>query len=230
MTFVKRSGAIALTVWVFVTAQADQVYKCTSATGAISFQQTPCPQDSKQTNVEIRNDTATPAPMSCSTVATPAANPRAGSGTRTGGTEPARPSAFGPPAAPVVPCSDDVTSNYKLPKFPLQNTPPPLPRQQSASAPNANDISYECDAANGEVFYRHDRCPEEVHLRTTSTYDERTGRTIWQDDSAAVSSNQISREEACRKISTAGSIGRDGHKRDQQVATYDKNLGRDPCR
>jgi len=34
----------------------------------------------------------------------------------------------------------------------------------------------------------------------------------------------------CRRLARAGSIGRAGHERDEIVSTYDRNLGRDPCR
>jgi hypothetical protein len=46
----------------------------------------------------------------------------------------------------------------------------------------------------------------------------------------AVTSEAMPRSEACRRIAAAGSIGRAGHERDQSVSTYDRNLGRDPCR
>jgi hypothetical protein len=45
-----------------------------------------------------------------------------------------------------------------------------------------------------------------------------------------VSSSRIPRDEACREIHTAGSIGRAGHQHDENVSTYEHNLGRDPCR
>jgi hypothetical protein len=45
-----------------------------------------------------------------------------------------------------------------------------------------------------------------------------------------VRSQALPRGEVCRRIAAAGSIGRAGHARDESVSTYDRNLGRDPCR
>jgi len=40
----------------------------------------------------------------------------------------------------------------------------------------------------------------------------------------------VPRDEACQRIHSAGAIGRAGHQHDEDVSTYDRNLGRDPCR
>jgi len=96
------------------------------------------------------------------------------------------------------------------------------------AAANASDLSYECDAADGEVFYQHLPCPDTLPANSADC-----SRRVPCDANAApvpVVSTQIPREQACREINRAGAIGRKGHERDAIASTYDKNLGRDPCR
>lgn len=87
-------------------------------------------------------------------------------------------------------------------------------------------VSYECRAADGELFYRHGACPGRI------TADGGSGKRGRGSASAtfAVTSEALPRGEACRRMAAAGSIGRAGHARDESVSTYDRNLGRDPCR
>ena len=184
---------------VFCTAAtAGQIFKCTDASGAVSYQATACVEGSQQSDVVIRKDTATPAP----------------------------PSKYNPRKASVVPPrTDDVTSNYKLPSFVHGNPPPPQPAYQGS-----DQVSYECRMSNGEVFYQHQACPTSITTGSSKNYDLDTHRSGQLDVVSSVSSRQISRDEACDKINRSGAIGREGHGRDQRVSTYDKNLGRDPCR
>jgi hypothetical protein len=86
-------------------------------------------------------------------------------------------------------------------------------------------VSYECRAANGELFYRHGGCPGRIAAESGSAKRGRGGAS-----SFAVTSEALPRSEVCRRIAAAGSIGRAGHARDESVSTYDRNLGRDPCR
>jgi uncharacterized protein DUF4124 len=88
-------------------------------------------------------------------------------------------------------------------------------------------VSYECRAANGELFYRHGACP--AHIAARGADAGKHGRS-GASQTVAVSSEALPRGEVCRRIAAAGSIGRAGHERDQNVSTYDRNLGRDPCR
>jgi hypothetical protein len=87
-------------------------------------------------------------------------------------------------------------------------------------------VSYECRAANGEVFYRHGKCPGRIAA------DAGTGRRGRGSAAStfAVTSVALPRGEACRRMAAGGSIGRAGHARDESVSTYERNLGRDPCR
>jgi hypothetical protein len=98
-------------------------------------------------------------------------------------------------------------------------------RAPRVSREHREAMSYECRAANGELFYRHGRCPAKIPASGASQ-----GRTKGAGASYAVTAQPIARAEACRKIERAGSIGRNGHEHDERVSTYDRNLGRDPCR
>jgi hypothetical protein len=87
-------------------------------------------------------------------------------------------------------------------------------------------MSYECRAADGELFYRHGRCPAQIPAKDSLLQ----GRTKGKSAGYAVTAQPIARAEACRRIERAGSIGRNGHEHDERVSTYERNLGRDPCR
>ncbi len=98
------------------------------------------------------------------------------------------------------------------------------------------EMSWECRAADGEVFYRHARCPSSIPgdgvVRTRfaenlSSTSARSRHNAWSR--VRVHGVKISRAEACRRIHSAGAAGRDGHLRDATVSTYDHLMGRDPC-
>ncbi|MGH8184471.1 MAG: DUF4124 domain-containing protein [Rhodanobacteraceae bacterium] len=100
------------------------------------------------------------------------------------------------------------------------------------------EMSWECRAADGEVFYRHARCPSSVPGDgvVRDSYEEnmastrrrgRGRRDAWAG--VRVHGKKVTRAEACRRIHAAGAAGRDGHQRDQTVSTYDHLMGRDPC-
>ena len=112
------------------------------------------------------------------------------------------------------------------------------PRKHSTSrvARDKPETSWECRAADGEVFYRHTRCPGSVRGDGTVRrgYEEKlsSSRTRSRQDAWArvpVHGTKITRTEACRRIHSAGAAGRDGHARDEAVSTYDHLMGRDPC-
>jgi hypothetical protein len=89
-------------------------------------------------------------------------------------------------------------------------------------------VSYECRAADGEVFYRHGACPKQIAAKDSAAGSRaRSGKGA---QSFTVSAQPLERSEACRRMASAGSIGRAGRERDETVSTYDRNLGRDPCR
>jgi len=102
-------------------------------------------------------------------------------------------------------------------------------RQRSAKA-STEVVSYECHAANGEVFYRHGACPKQITGKPKTSGGSARKRGASDAQTYAVAAQPLARGEVCRQMARAGSIGRAGHERDESVSTYDKNLGRDPCR
>jgi Domain of unknown function (DUF4124) len=98
-------------------------------------------------------------------------------------------------------------------------------------AARPTQVSYECRVANGEVFYRHSACPHSVPANVAASGRNRSGsggKAVTQK--LTVSSHPLPREEACAQIHRAGAIGRAYRTHDEDVSTYDRNLGRDPCR
>jgi hypothetical protein len=183
-------------------AWAGSIFKCVDGNGGVSYQQIPCTQGGQQSEVVIRNDLSTPAPASPN-------NPRN--------------------AQIIEKSNGDAISNYQAsaPAQAVSHVPPPVSNGFSTSP---RDTSYECRLPNGEVFYRHDSCPSTASTGSSTTHDSIRGTWSTSSNDVSVTSRPVSREEACRKMNSAGAIGRDGRARDQQVSTYDKNLGRDPCR
>ncbi len=116
----------------------------------------------------------------------------------------------------------------KSPEYALDR-PPPAPARLSATRTSRREsepMSYECRTADGQVFYRHTACPHSVTANASSAaHGSRSSKA-----SAAVSSTRVPRDEACQRIHSAGAIGRAGHQHDEDISTYDRNLGRDPCR
>jgi hypothetical protein len=91
-------------------------------------------------------------------------------------------------------------------------------------------MSYECRTSDGQVFYRHSGCPRSVAAIKDAMNNGKKGSARGGSGSVTVSSLKIPREEACRQIHAAGAIGRSARGYDDDVSTYDRNLGRDPCR
>lgn len=116
----------------------------------------------------------------------------------------------------------------EAPKRATPRTPRP-PRK--AARPERVVQSWECRAANGEVFYRHTACPKTIPAPTVpSASGKRRGKGGKGQESVGVSAHALPRAEACRRLAAAGAIGRAGHAHDEQVSTYERNAGRDPCR
>lgn len=84
----------------------------------------------------------------------------------------------------------------------------------------ATSVSYECRSAGGAVFYRHGRCPASIVRRPTGS--PRAAQGIDR-----VQATALPRAEACRRQRSGA---RDGVEHDETVSTYERNLGRDPCR
>jgi len=97
-----------------------------------------------------------------------------------------------------------------------------------SSRSNARGTAYECRASDGRVFYRLGACPRSLAAGGGGT-SRGKGRNKGSANSVSVSGHPVPREDACYQMRRAGSIGRGGHEFDEQISTYDKNLGRDPC-
>lgn len=80
--------------------------------------------------------------------------------------------------------------------------------------------SYECRTERGALFFRHEHCPGSI---------DRSGLIGGRRSASGekVRGKRIPRIEACRGMR---SVGRDGREFDDLPSTYDRNLGRDPCR
>ena len=99
--------------------------------------------------------------------------------------------------------------------------------------PALKEMAYQCRAGDGRVFYRLGPCPHSIAGAAS-------GSTIGKSHngkgasahggSVQVASQRVPRELACEEIHRAGAISRDGHEFDEHVSTYDRNLGRDPCK
>lgn len=97
---------------------------------------------------------------------------------------------------------------------------PPRQPKPRASARQAIVYSFECRTESGALFFRHDHCPGSI---------DRSGLIGGRRSAARekVSGTRIPRLDACRGMR---SVGRDGREFDDAPSTYDRNLGRDPCR
>lgn len=96
-----------------------------------------------------------------------------------------------------------------------------------AGAGSRELLSYECRASNGDVFYRHSGCPKSI--KPSGSAQGRGNSKKQGADTVAVSAVPMTRAEACRRQAASG-LGRSGHEHDDQVSTYERNAGRDPCR
>jgi hypothetical protein len=102
------------------------------------------------------------------------------------------------------------------------------PRQRKAATPKSSAsasrrsivYSFECRTRSGVLFYRHDHCPASI---------DRSGLIGGRRSASreTVSARRIPRLQACRGMRSAG---RDGREFDDVPTTYERNLGRDPCR
>ena len=105
-------------------------------------------------------------------------------------------------------------------------------RAASRRHADAGPVSYECRAADGQVFYRHGGCPHSVAADGPGSVAPAhgAGRSGGSGGAVAVSARRVTREEACGEIHRAGAIGRSGLAHDEAISTYERNLGHDPCR
>jgi hypothetical protein len=163
-------------------AHAVEVYKCTDAQGAVTYQDRACESASAASAVAL------------------------------------------PPMPAYAPS----------PEYAVERDAPSRAASRAQGAKNArgeprtsSEHSYECRTSDGQVFYRHSSCPHSVAAVDKQISSRSRGAAA---KSVAVTQVRVSREEACYELRRAGAAGRSGRGHDQDVSTYDKNLGRDPCR
>jgi len=103
-------------------------------------------------------------------------------------------------------------------------------RANSSPAPPSSRqaISYRCSIDTGEVWYLHSPCPSRVTIREIEDLEFEEG---WAEVSREVTVDQteVSRSSACSQIYAVGTSRR-GSDRDESYTTYERNMGRDPCR
>jgi Domain of unknown function (DUF4124) len=112
------------------------------------------------------------------------------------------------------------------PQKPTSHEPRTVRHERREKEPTA----FECRASDGQVFYRHSGCPHSVAGDAPSSGNGKHGSDRDMNKPVSVSGRRVPLDEACRQMHTAGAIGRSGHAHDETASTYDRNLGRDPCR
>ncbi|HEU4665206.1 MAG TPA: DUF4124 domain-containing protein [Dokdonella sp.] len=100
-------------------------------------------------------------------------------------------------------------------------------RRSRGAAAARITMSWECRAADGEVFYRHGACPKSIAPSHGVSVGGRRGGSKGAG-AIGVTASPLPRAEACRRLEHPG--GRDGREHDETVSTYERNAGRDPCR
>lgn len=135
--------------------------------------------------------------------------------------KPRAPAAATPPAD-----ADGRRAKAVRPGKAARTTAAPHPRSTASAA----SLSWECRIANGEVFYQHSPCPGRVAARSKRFDPATRGYSLAAAAPTAVSARALERGEACRRIHAASAGSRAGHARDEDVSSYARSLGRDPCR
>ena len=87
--------------------------------------------------------------------------------------------------------------------------------------------AFECRGSDGTVFYRLGHCPRSVG---GDEKGRRGSAKAAGAKSVSVSGHAVTRDEACAEMRRAGAIGRKGHEFDENISTYDRNIGNDPCK
>jgi hypothetical protein len=121
------------------------------------------------------------------------------------------------PAPPAQPSPDYGIASVREPRAAHVRSSARAPREA---------VSFACHAANGETFYRHGSCPKQIAVADSGSH----GKSAQGAKTVGVTAEAMPRADVCRELSRGGSIGRSGHARDESISSYDRNLGRDPCR
>jgi hypothetical protein len=186
-------------------AGASPVYKCTDGKDHVAYQATPCAPHLTTRVMQLRSAPAITPPATTGVRATTAeasAQGRAAPARRVTKTRTARGHGAGSRSATT----------------------------KRSRVADSDPESWQCRIGNGEVYYQHSPCPRTA-IASVELRDSRTrGRSRSAAQAVPVSAMPLAREEACRRIHAASASGRAGHERDEDVSSYERSLGRDPCR
>lgn len=186
-------------------AGAAPVYKCTDGNDHIAYQATPCAPHLTTRVMQLRHRPVVAPAVDDSAHATkPAtsARGRSSSAQRVPKARPARVRGAGDRSAMAA----------------------------RSRADESEPQSWQCRIGNGEVYYQHSPCPRTA-IASVEVRDNRTrGRSRGAAQAVPVSGIPLPRSEACQRIHAASASGRAGHERDEDVSSYERSLGRDPCR
>lgn len=186
-------------------AGAAPVYKCTDGKDHIAYQATPCAPHLSTRVMQLRRG--------------PVAAPAADDGARA-----AKPATSGRSRAAIVP--GVARARPARGRGSVGRSTMTKRSDAAASEPQ----SWQCRIGNGEVFYQHSPCPRTA-IASVDLRDSRTrGRSRSAAQAVPVSAMPLARNEACRRIHAASASDRAGHERDEDVSSYERSLGRDPCR
>lgn len=100
----------------------------------------------------------------------------------------------------------------------------PMQRRELRVARTKTEMANECRTSGGDVFYRLGKCPNSISEKS----DDQRGKSATH--SVSVSSHPVTRAMACSEMNRAGAAGRKGRDYDETISTYDRNLGKDPCK
>lgn len=143
--------------------------------------------------------------------------------------------ADGVPRYQDQPCRDDEQAERLKLRTPPTAPPPQAqvaptepqpvePPQRPMAPPPPQPMSWRCEVENGEVYYRHDFCPDSiVEPVAWSMGLSGFGGHVY----LRVYGSPVSRAEACREIRDRARFGAE---RDQNASPYEKLSGRDLCR
>lgn len=121
--------------------------------------------------------------------------------------------------------------------IPVEPTPKPREDETPVQSPTVirvqmtqrsrDLVSYKCSTPDGVVFYRHSECPRNIAVFSPGTVG---GMAASIRVYAPVEQVEVSRKFACTQIYGPDAEKRSGRHEDEKYSTYDRNLGRDPCR
>ncbi len=180
------------------------IHRCTGSDGTPAFQDRPCAPHEQSGFVVLRTESVAAGPAA--SASTPRHGRQDSNHARTTTTK---------------------SGGARTTKSPIR----PRNRRSSAAVAAASpDSSWECRAGNGEIFYQHGPCPAAVIGSIEQRVAATRGRRRADAQTVPVAGRPVARAEACRRIHAASASDRAGHERDEDVTTYERNLGRDPCR